>query len=210
MGPPTGALPPGCRTKWDNVTIVGGGFVSGILFHPKQKDLIYARTDIGGAYRWDARGKRWIPLLDWIQRPDWNLYGVESIGLDPTDPKRLYLALGTYTNQWGNNGAIVRSTDQGRTFKRTDVPFKMGGNMDGRSIGERLAIDPNKNSILYLGSRDNGLWKSEDFGSTWSQQPGFPITGHTDGIGICFEVFDTAAGTRGKPTPTIYVGRFFA
>lgn len=194
------------KYKWDNVTIVGGGFVSGILFHPLQRDLAYARTDIGGAYRWDPKTKKWVQLLDWIQRPDWNLYGVESIGLDPTDPKRLYLALGTYTNEWAGNGSILRSSDQGRTFKRTDMPFKMGGNHDGRSIGERLAVDPNENSILYFGSRDTGLWKSTDFAATWSKQNGFPVTGHTNGIGICFELFDTGTGKKGQPTPTIYVG----
>ena len=194
------------KYRWENVEIVGGGFVSGILYHPKQENLIYARTDIGGAYRWDPKTKRWVQLLDWIQRPDWNLYGVESIGLDPTDPKRLYLALGTYTNSWAGNGAILRSTDQGRTFQRTDLPFKLGGNMDGRSIGERLAVDPNKTSVLYFGSRGNGLWKSSDFGATWSQQAQFPVNSTPDGVGVCFEVFDSSSGRKGQPTPIIYAG----
>ena len=194
------------KYRWDNVEIVGGGFVSGILYHPKQKNLIYARTDIGGAYRWNPKTSRWIPLLDWIQRPDWNLYGVESIGLDPSDPSKLYLALGTYTNEWGTNGAIVRSTDQGRSFKRTDMPFKMGGNMDGRSIGERLAVDPNKNNLLYFGSRDDGLWKSADFGANWTKDAQFPISTKTDGTGICFELFDKTSGRSGQPTRSIYVG----
>ena len=46
---------------WRNVTIGGGGFVTGLLFHPREKNLLYARTDVGGAYRSDDAGKHWTP-----------------------------------------------------------------------------------------------------------------------------------------------------
>jgi photosystem II stability/assembly factor-like uncharacterized protein len=191
---------------WRNVQIVAGGFVDGLVFHPKTKDVLYARTDIGGAYRWDPTAKQWIPLQDWLGATDWNLYGVDSIGLDPNDSQRLYLAVGTYTGSWAGNGAILRSSDQGRTWKRTDLPFKNGGNMDGRSAGERLAVDPNLSTRLYFGSRDNGLWQSTNGAATWSQVMTFPVTGRTNGIGTVFIMFDPSTGTRGKATATLYAG----
>src|SRR4028118_2121067 len=80
---------------WRNVEIAGGGFVSGIIPHPAQKGLMYARTDIGGAYRWDEAAKRWVAITDWVSGPEWNFTGIESIGLDPSDANRVYLASGT-------------------------------------------------------------------------------------------------------------------
>ncbi|HKV38766.1 MAG TPA: xyloglucanase, partial [Blastocatellia bacterium] len=200
------------------VTNGGGGFIPGIVFNTSQPNLIYARTDIGGAYRWNPATSSWIPLQDWVSFTDWNTLGVESIATDPVDPTRFYIAAGTYTNNFtSSNGAILRSTDQGNTFARTNLPFKLGGNMPGRSMGERLAIDPNLDSILYFGARSgNGLWKSADFGATWShvtsftaqgtyvQTPGDNYLGDPDGI--LWEVFDPRTGSPGHATQTIYVG----
>ena len=95
--------------RFHNVVIGGGGgFIPGIVFSTTEPGLVYARTDIGGAYRFDPEAGRWIPLLDWIGFPDWNLSGVESIAIDPVDPERVYLAVGTYTNEYATeNGAII-------------------------------------------------------------------------------------------------------
>ena len=221
QGPPFGHQP----YRFQNVVIGGGGgFIPGIVFSTKEAGLVYARTDIGGAYRLDQRSGRWIPLLDWIGSPDWNLSGVESIAIDPVDPDRLYLAVGTYTNEWTTeNGAILRSDDQGRTFRRFNLPFKVGSNMPGRGMGERLAIDPNNNRILYLGTRSgHGLWRSLDAGETWSQVPNFPDSGpyhepstgpsdtyDNDPIGVVWETFDPRTTIRignRKVSRNIYVG----
>jgi photosystem II stability/assembly factor-like uncharacterized protein len=162
--------------------------------------------------------------------------GVESIAVDPADPRRVYLACGTYTNANTPNGAILRSDDQGRTSQRTDVPFKFGGNEDGRGNGERLAVDPLNGRVLYLGTRHDGLWRSSDRGETWQRvttfpdvteapiQPPAPVPGETPqqrwqrmpvrGSGIIFVKFAPALG-NGKATNgpletrrinTIYVG----
>src|SRR5258708_33290267 len=45
---------------------------------------------------------------------------------------------------------------------------------------QRLAIDPNRNSVLYFGARSgNGLWKSTDYGKTWKKVTSFTSVGNS-------------------------------
>jgi len=205
------------RYEWKNVAIGGGGFVSGLVFHPTERGLLYARTDVGGAYRWSADSQHWTALTDWLGAEDANLTGIESLAIDPADPDRLYLAAGTYTTATAGNGAILRSNDRGRSFQRTDLPFKLGGNELGRGNGERLAVDPNDGRVLFFGSRDAGLWRSADRGAHWSRVESFPAVATSETaqasnawrrqpIGIVFVAFEPASGRSGTPTPTIYAG----
>src|SRR6266496_46690 len=205
---------------WKNAQVVGGGFVPGIIFNQSQANLLYARTDIGGAYRWDQTNSRWIPLLDWVGFANWGLNGVVSLATDAVDPNKVYIAAGMYTNSWDpNRGAILRSGDKGATWAVTPLPFKLGGNMPGRGMGERLAIDPNRNSVLYLGAPSgNGLWRSTDSGVTLAKVASFPNVGNyvqdatdangylSDNQGVTWVAFDKSTGTAGSTTQGIYVG----
>ncbi len=203
-------VPSSQKYKWKSVQMVGGGFVDGIIFHPKAKDVRYARTDIGGAYRWNSRSKSWEAIQDWVSYEDTNLLGVESIALDARDPNRVYLACGMYTNSRSPNAAILRSKDRGKSFERTNLPFRMGGNENGRGNGERLAVDPNAGNILYFGSRQAGLWKSMDYGVSWNAVTSFPVgqTSETQppsaGVGIVSVIFDPASGGKGKGSSIIF------
>ncbi len=203
---------------WNSVvTGAGGGFVPGIIFNQTEPNLIYARTDIGGAYRWNQASGSWTSISDAVGWVDWNKNGVDALATDPINPDKVYMATGTYTNSWDDNGQIMRSSDRGNTWQSTALPFKVGGNMPGRSAGERLVIDPNKNSILFFGARSgNGLWKSTDSGVTWSKVSSFPNVGTyiqnptldygNDLIGLSWITFDKSTGTLGNATQTIYVG----
>lgn len=206
--------------SWRNVQIAGGGFVPGIVFNPTERNLIYARTDIGGAYRWSEASQRWTPLLDWVSWQNWGWNGVHSLATDPVQTNRVYAAVGMYTNSWDpNNGAILRSTDRGDTWQSTALPFKLGGNMPGRGMGERLAVDPNRNAVVYFGAPDgNGLWRSTDFGATWARVTNFPNVGNyaqdpndpngylSHRPGVTWVLFDKSTGTAGNATQGIYVG----
>ncbi|HZM79996.1 MAG TPA: cellulose binding domain-containing protein [Candidatus Limnocylindrales bacterium] len=198
---------------WKNVRVDGGGFVPGIVFNQTEANLIYARTDIGGAYRWTESTQSWTPLLDWVGWDRWGWNGVTSIATDPVQTNRVYAAVGMYTNSWDpNNGAILRSTDKGNTWQIFNLPFKNGGNMPGRGQGERLAVNPTRNSdVYYAAEGGQGLWRSTDFGATFSKVTNFPNVGNyvqdpndTNGYlsqnqGLTWVTFDKSNGA-------IYVG----
>jgi hypothetical protein len=208
---------------WHNVRVVAGGFVPGIVYHPNVQNLVYARTDIGGLYKSTDGGSNWAPLLDWVNWSNWGYSGVLSVGLDPQNGNTIYAAVGAYTNSWDpNNGAILKSTDQGNTWSISPLPFKIGGNMPGRGNGERLAVDPNNSNIVYFGATGNqtatfGLWKTTNAGSSWAQVTSFTASGDwqddpTDNTGyqsqkqgIWWVVFDPRTSVNGI-TQSIYVG----
>lgn len=172
---------------WKNVAIGGGGYVLDVYCHPKQRDLVYIRTDVGGFYRWDAAGLRWVPLTDRFGPDKSNDYGGEGMALDPSDPSIVYIAAGKYT--WDAPGTIFKSTNQGRTWKKLPIDLKMGGNEDHRWGGQRLAVSPLHPSVLLFGSRKDGLWRSPDAGTSWSKVSGFPGK-LQDGLGIVAVAFN--------------------
>jgi hypothetical protein len=183
---------------WATAPMGGGGFVDGFIYHPKEKGLLYARTDVGGAYRWDGADQIWIPLLDGANTSD--DLGVFSLALDAEDANKVYVATGLYTGQWAGNGAVWRSDDRGQTWVKTDLPVKLGGNEDGRNTGERLQVDPHKGDILFLGTTTSGLLKSSDGGKSWSNVSSFPEKY------VSFVLFDPGSGADGAATPTLYAG----
>lgn len=205
--------------KWNNVKIGGGGgYVPAVIYSETEKDLVFARTDMGGLYRQDKTTKKWKPLTDWVNLEQWNLLGAESFAIDPVKPNIVYLAAGTYTNDWTDmNGYLLRSTDYGDNWTGYQMPMKLGGNMPGRNMGERLAVDPNKPEILFFGARSgHGLWKSINSGETWTKVTSFPVTGDfiqdpeyaytADPIGVAWVAFDKTSSKEGAATKRIFVG----
>lgn len=165
--------------QWRNVAIEGGGFVPGIVPHPTAPDLLYVRTDVGGAFRFDPAADRWIALNDDIDRAHAEWTGITSLAVDPHHPDRLYLAAGAYPQVWGDPGALLRSDDRGASWASFPLPFKLLGNADGRNTGERLLVDPTDSAVLWLGSAHDGLWRSADRGATWHRVPDLPEAGVT-------------------------------
>ena len=192
--------------EWGSLPLGGGGFVSGVVAHPTEKNLFYARTDVGGLYRWIEESQSWKPLTDWISEDDKGLFGIESVALDPQKPEMLYVLAGiSYFS--GGKTVIMISDDYGESFRIVDVSskFKAHGNGDGRQMGERLAVDPHNSKVIYCGSRSAGLFKSTDGGLSWNSVS-FPVTSTNNGVGINFVQFDETSTVSNGVTQKIYVG----
>jgi hypothetical protein len=194
--------------RWRHVKVGAGGFIPNVVFSPAAPGLAYLRSDMGGSYRWEAEVGRWIALQD--SQPESAWQGVESLAPDPLDPDVVYLACGMTRR---DAAVVLRSADRGRTWNASPAPFRMGGNEDGRGLGERLAIDPNRTSTLYFGSRHDGLQRSTDSGRSWRKVAGFPHAGlgapapgsPTHG-GVSFVVFDRRSGRPGEGSRTLFAG----
>ena len=203
---PALAATTGSATSWTAVKWGGGGYVTGLIYHPVNSTLLYARTDVGGAYRWNTTNSTWTPITDGLGwgPNEGQFHGVESIALDPNNDQLVYMVTGdTATSTSVHNGRIYISSDRGTNWTHYDLPFAVGGNDDGRGYGERLSIDPELPSIMYYATRKDGLWKSTDSGHTWAQVTSFSSTRMANGgqvYGTGQVLFDTS--NRGTGTQT--------
>ncbi len=165
---------------WGTLRIGGGGFVSGIV---TGKKVMYARTDVGGAYRYNYDTEAWEQLFGFITDADRGLLSVDAMAVDPTDDNTVYFLCGcAYFS--AEKTVIFKTTDGGKTFKEINVTnlIKVMGNGDGRQFGESIAVDPDNPKIIYAGgdvtadtNSKSALIKSTDGGETWE-----PVIGYDD------------------------------
>jgi len=167
---------------YKSISIPGGGFVTGFVFHPTVENILYCRTDIGGCYRFNFETETWISLIDHATDvTKWETYPL-GIALDRQNPSYVFTMVGDFPIH-----KIGFSKDYGQHWTYFDAPHidEQGnttwihGNATGRSTGERIVVDPNNSDVLYVGTMGNGLWKTEDRCKTWTklriQSPLIPI-----------------------------------
>ena len=188
---------------FSQVAMGGGGFVSGV-FATSEQGLYYARTDVGGAYRYNKDTQKWESMSYDISEEDRGLLGIEGLAFGEKDPNKVYMLAGT---EYFSNGktCLLYSDDYGKTWNRTELTdmITAHGNGMGRGNGERIAVDPKNSDIVYVGGRTGGIIKSTDGGKTFTALDMGTKTTTSNGNGICSIIIDPKSGDDSACT-TIY------
>lgn len=154
--------------EYKNLPIPGGGYVTGFLFSPKYAGTLYARTDIGGTYRFDFVTQTWKTLIPHVSMFDLSETYPTAIALDEHKPDRLLVICGT---DGRDEGVFAVSEDRGETFSYRPIPTPVHGNWNGRGTGYRLVQDVSRPDTFYFASQKGGLLRTTDLGRTWKLLP---------------------------------------
>ncbi|MBQ5320971.1 MAG: hypothetical protein J6K88_02740 [Oscillospiraceae bacterium] len=154
--------------KLRDVTIGGGGAVTGVVVHPKDPDLVYVRTDVGGAYRWDPQNLCWHQLLYSMDKEC--RYGVAGICLDENNPDKVYVCVGAKNNL---DSAVFVSNDRGVSWRDANAEARFEANAGiTKKMGECIAVDPNNSDVVIIGTYGEAVKISSDGAYTW-EKPNF-------------------------------------
>ncbi len=215
---------------WRNVNLQGMGDVNGLVVHPDTvhaPNLVYARTNVGGAYRFEPSSNSWTPLLDAFGPIRDMAYYVESIAVDPNRPDDVYAVVDGQTHYTPDctvdPGDVLISHDRGATWTATQSfgAYVFANDPGGDTSGERLVIDPFQPGLGYFASHKDGLWMLSNGAWTRVTSPGLPApTTCTPDCnltcdpscsldcfaGDTFVVFDPTAGTIDGAARRLYLG----
>ena len=124
--------------------------VSTVVPDPASMERAYAGTS-EGLYVTDDAGSSWREIA--IDAHS-EFGGVSAVALDPSDPKRLYVA------RTGPSG-MAASADGGKTWHEIE------SGLDTANDFNALAVDPKSPKTLYVGTDEGGVYKSVDRGDGW-------------------------------------------
>lgn len=150
--------PPSPAGTWSRIAPFGG-IMSNLVVDPNARNVVYVAAFNSGVFRSTDTGQTWAPVISPAQA-SFSTNQVSSIAVG-TASSTLYFVNGVLPNTM----TLYSSTDRGVTTSSKTLPQSVAG--------AKLQIDPANDHILYL-SGQNGISKSTDGGSTWTNLANAP------------------------------------
>lgn len=124
---------------------MNAGFIYSIAVNPEDKCTIYA-TNGAIVYRSDDCSRSWKDVYRESSASD----HVSALAFNPFSPHQIFLAK--------TSGDLLLSYDSGISW---NVVHRFGTRL------EHLIMDPLQDKVLYLATRQQGMYRSRDGGLTW-------------------------------------------
>jgi hypothetical protein len=141
-------------------------------------------------------------------------YSVWDAKIAPTNSSILYTLRSVASASGGMQ--VFCSQDKGNTWTQVGAlsvtwPDNETNDAGGTQYSHKLRIDPNNAACVVVGSPENGFFVTTNGlsggSATWTQPTGTPSTSTAvagGNVGVAGIVFDTASGTTGGLTNTVY------
>ncbi|UII79645.1 sialidase family protein [Flagellimonas sp. CMM7] len=164
--------------NWNKIGFEKSERIARVIVNPNNSQEIYVGvlgalwgdSDERGVYKSNDGGSSWEKLLYLDAKT-----GCADLTIDPTDPNILYASMWEFRRTgWsfesgGNNSALYKSIDGGKTWNKIHNGFPSG------NLGRlAIAVAPSNPNVLYTAieaeeDARKGLYKSNDAGESWEQ-----------------------------------------
>ena len=142
------------------------GRIADLAVDPTDAKVWWAAAASGGVWKTTNSGTTWTPVFDGESS-----YSIGAITIDPRNPNVVWVGTGENNNQrsvaYGDG--VYRTLDGGKSWKKVGLE-------KSEHIG-RILVDPRDSRVVWVAAQgplwssggERGVYKSTDFGETWTQ-----------------------------------------